>query len=152
MHKVTLEGAKERLTKRTARKSMYTVQQWVDQVMKYPVMEIYGGKDLAQTKEEKRVATICEDVFKLTASTPSERLPKAEMSAAWRELQVTLKLAKTLPVKPEYIADKKEKFLESAKELITLLEGTYKKEQVLKQYYETWKLKFSELKDLVYHL
>lgn len=131
---------------------MHTVQQWVAQVLKYPVMEIYGGKDLAQTKEEKRVINICEAVFKLTASTPTERLPKAEMSAAWRELEVTLKLARTLPVKPEYIAERKEKFLQSAKELLTLLEDTYKKEPVLKAYYETWKLKFSDLKDLVYHL
>lgn len=131
---------------------MSQLQKWVDQVMKYPVMEIYGGKDLAQTKEEKRVIAICEDVFKLTASKPDEKIPKSEMSAAWRELTVTLKMAETLPVKPEYIQDKKDTFLEAAKQLITLMESTYKKEPVLKVYYETWKLKAADIKDLVYHL
>lgn len=131
---------------------MQELQQWVSQVMKYPVMEIYGGKDLAQTKEEKRVVAICEDVFKLTASKVGEKLPKAEMSAAWRELQVALTLSKSLPVKPEYIQAKKDTFIEAVKDLLPLLESTYKKEPVLKSYYEGWKRKLTEIKELVYHL
>jgi hypothetical protein len=131
---------------------MDTLQQWVTQALKYPVMEIYGGKDLAQTKEEKRVIKVCEDIFKLSASTPSESLPRVEMSVAWRDLEVALKLTTTVPVKPEYIQEQKEKFLQSAKEFIILLETTYKKEQVLKVYYESWKLKYQEVKELVYHL
>lgn len=150
--RVTLEAAKERQTKRVSRKCLYTLQQWVSQVMKYPVMEIYGGKDLAQTKEEKRVVAICEDVFKLTASKVGEKLPKAEMSAAWRELQVTLNLSKSLPIKPEYIQSKKDAFIEVVKELLPLLEATYKKEAVLKTYYESWKRKLPDIKELVYHL
>lgn len=147
-----LEGAKERLTQRTLRKNMYTVKSWVEQCMKYPVMEIYGGKDLAKGKEEKRVENICEEIFKLTATKPSETLYKAEMGSAWRELDVALKLRTELPVKSEYIQEKKEKFLQCAKELITLMDNVYKKEPVLKHYYESWKLKNSELKELVYHL
>lgn len=131
---------------------MYDLQSWVSQVMKYPVMEIYGGKDLAQSKEEKRVIAICEDVFKLTASKPDEKIPRSEMSAAWRELTVTLGMAKDFPVKPEYIEAKKQAFFEAAKQLITLMDTTYKKEPVLKAYYETWKRKTSDIKDLVYHL
>lgn len=131
---------------------MYDLQNWVSQVMKYPVMEIYGGKDLAQSKEEKRVIAICEDVFKLTASKPDEKIPRSEMSAAWRELTVTLRMAKDFPVKPEYIEAKKQAFFEAAKQLITLMDATYKKEPALKAYYETWKRKTSDIKDLVYHL
>lgn len=131
---------------------MLTVEEWVAQVMKYPVMEIYGGKDLAQTKEEKRVIVVCEDVFKFSAAKPTDRLLKSGMGLAWRELQVALKLSTELPVKAEYIQEQKNKFLDISKELIKLLEGTYKREPVLKSYYETWKLKFQDLKDLVYHL
>lgn len=131
---------------------MCKLQNWVDQVMKYPVMEIYGGKDLAQSKEEKRVIAICEDVFKLTASKADEKIPKSEMSAAWRELTVALKMKQEFPVRAEYIEVKKQAFVEVAKTLITLMEATYKKEPALKEYYESWKLKASDIKDLVYHL
>lgn len=126
-----------------------TVNNWVNQSLKYPVMEIYGGKNLEKTKEEKRVEKVCEEIFKFNFNT-TERNIKQEVRETFRQLCVAVNLRDCINMKEEYLVKCKEDFLLVAKDWVKLLDETYKKEPKLKEYYDSWKIKYQDLKNLVY--
>lgn len=149
---VNVDSFKKQLSKYIEPVRYDDISNWVNQVMIYPLSEIYAGKVAINQKEEKRLEKSCEDIFRFTALKPTDKLLKADLRSSWRELEVVLKLKTKLPVKPELIEQKKKEFLDSAKELIKLLEDTYKREPLLKAYYQEWRVSYQELKGLVYEI
>ena len=66
------------------------IEQFILNSKKYPVSELYGSidnPDSKQKKVEKRVAQICEELYKL------ECLTLSDVRSAYRDLQVAVRLS-----------------------------------------------------------
>lgn len=119
--------------------------QFILNFTKYPVSELYGhidAPDAKQKKAEKRVAGICEELYRFDCTV------LADVRAAFRELEVAVSISdeKFRIRQPRltemcgtlgYFIDKAHK----------ALEGMHKKDQVLNQYYTPLKISNKVMKD-----
>lgn len=104
---------------------------------KYPPSEIEG----VSQKVERRITDICDrSLYKFTSTT------LADSSAAYVDYkQLTKFLSLGWPVKHEYIAKVVANLSFTLKETIKQLDEMYKQDQVLKSYYDKWRVSFKQI-------
>lgn len=127
------------------------LEQWIKNVKTYPPAEIFFQKTGPKfEKAEKRCKTICEDLYRFSFPEGEVNILN-ELGAAYRELEVFYKMGLG-DIKPERIKEVSTKFLECAKAACTALEAMHKKDQLLGEYYKSWKVKYQDISTEVYKL
>lgn len=129
---------------------MYVIDVWFKNAKTYPPAEIFHEKYGKEAKAEERIKVLCEEVYRF-CFPENQKNPLADLGQSYRDLQVAYRFGFN-GMKPEYIKKVKDKFLEDAKFAIQALEALFKKDQILQQYYSTWKVKYSEINSAVYDL
>lgn len=123
---------------------------WIKNVKTYPPSEIFFQKYGKEAKAEQRIQTICEDLYRFCYPEGQTNI-LAELSAAYREFEVFLILGMD-GIKPERVSDVSKKFLKCAQAACTALEAMHKKDQLLNDYYKSWKVKYQDISTEVYNL
>jgi hypothetical protein len=119
--------------------------QFILNFTKYPVSELYGGNDtpdVKQKKAEKRVAVICEDLYRLECPVLSD------VRAAYRELQVAVLISdekfRIRQPRLTQMCGALGYFIDKAS---SALEVMHKKDQALQQYWKPLSVKAKDMKD-----
>jgi len=123
---------------------------WYKNAKTYPPAEIFFEKYGKEAKAEERLKETCEEVYRFCFPEKIKN-PLADLGASYREFEVAYKMG-FANIKPEYIQKVKDKLLEDLKYAVNALEALFKKDQLLQQYYQPWKVKFSELNSAVYDM
>lgn len=126
------------------------IDNWMKNVKTYPPAEIFFEKYGKEAKAEERIKLLCEDVYRF-CFPDNQKNPLADLGQSYRELQVAYLMGFD-GMKEEYIQKVKDKFLEDAKFAVQALDTMFKKDQILQQYYFSWKVKFSDLNCAVYDM
>lgn len=124
--------------------------QWYANAKTYPPAEIFFEKYGKEAKAEERLKETCEEVYRF-CFPENVKNPLGDLGASYREFEVAYKMGFS-GMKPEYIQKVKDKFVEDLKYAVNALEALFKKDQLLQQYYQQWKVKFSELNSVVYDM
>lgn len=126
------------------------IDTWFNKAKTYPPAEIFFEKYGKEAKAEERIKVLCEDVYRFCF--PEEhKNPLGDLGASYRDLQVAYRMGFD-GMKPEYIIKVKDKFLEDAKFAVKALDDLFKKDQILQQYYSTWKVKYQDISTEVYNM
>lgn len=123
---------------------------WMKNVKTYPPAEIFFEKYGKDAKAEERLKVTCEDVYRF-CFPENVKNPLGDLGASYRDFQVAYRMGFE-GMKPEYIIKVKDAFLADVKFAITAIEALFKKDQLLQQYYQPWKVKFSDINSIVYDL
>lgn len=127
------------------------LKEWMHNVKKYPPAEIFFQKTGPKfEKAEKRCKTICEDLYRFSFPEGEVNILN-ELGAAYRELEVLTTLGYD-DLKEGRIKEVSTNFLECAKAACTALEAMHKKDQLLGEYYKSWKVKYQDISTEVYKL
>lgn len=126
------------------------LKNWIKDVKTYPPSEIFFEKYGKEAKAETRIQTICEDLYRFTYPEGQPNV-LAELGASYREFEVCLIIGLE-GMKPERVAEVSKKFLACAKVACTELDKMHKKDQLLQEYYKTWKVKYQDISTEVYNL
>lgn len=126
------------------------LQQWIDNVKTYPPSEIFFEKYGKEAKAEQRIQGICEDLYRFSYPDGQDNI-LADLSASYRELEVLHCMGFT-DIKSDIIKEISTKFLATAKVACLALEAMHKKDQLLGEYYKTWKVKYQDISTEVYNL
>lgn len=127
------------------------LKQWMKNVKTYPPSEIFFQQTGPKSeKAEKRCKTICEDLYRFSYPEGQDNI-LADLGASYREFEVFCILGLE-DIKPERIKEVSTKFLVCAKAACTALEAMHKKDQLLGEYYKSWKVKYQDISTEVYKL
>lgn len=129
---------------------MKVIKDWVDNVFLYPPSELFAGKYGKDAKAEPRIVQAVETFYRLTVPE-GERNLLIELRAAYRDLEVLNNLG-LAEIKPEAIKECTDKFLSVSKDVITVLDVMFKKDQILQEYYSKFSIKHNVLKSAIYDL
>lgn len=134
----------------TENKMNTLIDSWMKNVKTYPPAEIFFEKYGKDAKAEERIKTVCEEVYRF-CFPESTKNPLGDLGASYRELEVAYKIGFE-GMKPEYITKVKDAFLEDAKYAVKALDELFKKDQILQQYYSSWKIKYQDISTEVYNM
>lgn len=119
--------------------------QFILNFTKYPVSELYGHidtPDAKQKKAEKRIAQICEELYRFDCTVLSD------VRAAYREVQVSDSLSdshfRTKQVRMVKIVGSLAYHIDKS---CAMLDNMHKKDQVLQQYWKPLSVKAKVMKD-----
>lgn len=126
------------------------IDNWMKNVKTYPPSEIFFAKYGKEAKAETRIQTICEDLYRF-CYPEGEVNVLSELGASYREFEV-LCIMGLAGIKPERVLEISTKFLACAKAACTALEAMHKKDQLLNEYYKSWKVKYQDISTEVYKL
>ncbi|EHX8550647.1 hypothetical protein K3335_003641 [Salmonella enterica] len=126
------------------------IDTWMKNVKTYPPSEIFFEKYGKEAKAETRIQAICEDLYRFTYPEGQDNI-LADLGAAYRELEV-FSLIGMADIKPERVQAVSTKFLNCAKVACAALEKMHKKDQLLNEYYKSWKVKYQDISTEVYKL
>lgn len=128
---------------------MIEVNTFVNNCRLYPPIQIFGEKEVTKKskKAEERCVEICEELFRYNKKTPKDIRYIAEMTSAYRDLEVALKMSEKYKVKEEYLVKVLVTFMQSASAVITQMNLVYKKDQVLWTYYQGIQVPQKDIKD-----
>ena len=121
---------------------------FVDGLKTYPPSEIFFEKYGKEAKAEQRIQGLCESLYRF-CYPDNEVNALGELSTAYRDLEVLYKVGFT-GMKPNVIQDAAKAFLDAAQVALQKVDELAKKDQLLKAYFEPRKVKFQELKSIVY--
>ena len=124
---------------------MKNVQQYIQNFTAYPVSVMFGHIDTPtpkQKKAEKRVAEICEALYRFDCTVLSD------VRAAFRELDVLISLSddkfRIKQVRLTRMTGRLAYFVDKA---VVMLDNMHKKDQQLQQYWQPLSMKAKVLKD-----
>lgn len=125
------------------------VNDFVNKSRLYPPIQIFGEQEVTKKskKAEERCVEICEELFRYNKKTPKDVRYLAEMSSAYRDLEVALKMSENFNVKEEYLVKVLVAFMQSAAAAIAQMNMVYKKEQALWTYYQGIQVSQKDIKD-----
>ena len=126
------------------------LKRFVEELKVYPPAEIFFEKYGKEAKAEERIKDHCESVYRF-CFPDGKTNHLAEFSAAWRDLEV-LYIVGFEGMKSSAVTETKDKFLNAVKSLLPEIEALSKKDQLLKQHFESRTLKFQTIKSMVYDL
>ena len=127
------------------------LEQWIKNVKTYPPAEIFFQKTGPKfEKAEKRCKTICEDLYRFSFPEGEVNVLN-ELGAAYREFEVLTTLGYD-DLKEGRLRAVSTKFLECAKSACAALEVMHKKDQLLGEYYKSWKVKYQDISTEVHKL
>lgn len=126
------------------------LKQWINNVKTYPPSEIFFEKYGKEAKAEQRIQTICEDLYRFTYPEGQDNI-LADLGAAYRDLEVLHRMGFD-DIKSDLINEVSTKFLECAKAACTALEAMHKKDQLLNEYYKSWKVKYQDISTEIYNM
>lgn len=127
------------------------IDTWMKNVKTYPPSEIFFQQTGPKSeKAEKRCKLICEDLYRFSFPESQDNI-LADLGAAYRELEVFYILGMG-DIKPERVQAVSTKFLECAKAACTALEAMHKKDQLLNEYYKSWKVKYQDISTEIYNM
>lgn len=117
---------------------------WMQNVKKYPPSEIFFQQTGPKSeKAEKRCKLICEDLYRFSFPEGQENLLN-ELGAAYREFEVLTTLGYD-DLKEGRILEVGAKLQYYMREVCNALEAMHKKDQLLNDYYKSWKVKYQDL-------
>lgn len=126
---------------------MKELQDWVEFTKKYPPAEIFFQQN--KEKQERRCKQVCETLFTLEPTNIDHPAAKLRlMWQMWREFEVILKLGIS-DMKREEVVCAAGRFKQTAKDAIKLMEGCYRQEQPLWQYYKTNQMSVTALESYI---
>lgn len=125
------------------------VNNFVSNSCLYPPIQIFGEKEVTKKskKAEERCVEICEELFRYNKKTPKDVRYLSELVAAYRDLEVALKMSEDFNVKEEYLVKVLVAFMQSAAAAITQMNLVYKKDQALWTYYQGIQMSQKDIKD-----
>ncbi|AZU98359.1 hypothetical protein SEPL_010 [Salmonella phage SE_PL] len=126
------------------------IDNWMKNVKTYPPSEIFYAKYGKEAKAETRIQNICEDLYRF-CYPEGEVNVLSELGASYREFEV-LCIMGLSEIKPERVLEVSTKFLNCAKVACAALEKMHKKDQLLNEYYKSWKVKYQDISTEVYKL
>lgn len=126
------------------------LKNWMKNVKTYPASEIFFEKYGKEAKAETRIQGICEDLYRFSYPEDQPNI-LAELAASYREFEVFCIMGFD-GIKAERVKDVSTKFLECAKLACTALDAMHKKDQLLGEYYKSWKVKYQDISTEVYNL
>lgn len=125
------------------------IDNWVNNVKLYPPSEIFHNKYGKEAKAEERLKEICEELYFFASDSKKNYL--SDLYSTYRDLEV-LYIFGFDRVKPEYLNKVIENFSLQVKESLVELDKMFKKDNILSNYYSTWKVKYSDIKAELYNL
>lgn len=126
------------------------IDSWMKNVKTYPPSEIFFEKYGKEAKAESRIQTICEDLYRFTYPEGQDNI-LADLGASYREFEV-LCIMGLDDIKSERVKEVSAKFLSCAKIACSALDAMHKKDQLLNEYYKSWKVKYQDISTEVYNL
>lgn len=121
---------------------MNKLSTWVEFTKVYPPSELFFQADSKQAKAEKRVVSICEELYVFTNTT------LADMRAAFTELSVAVKMG-IEGMRQLYVEEICGKMAYHIDNAVNALDNMHKKDQILVQYYKQFSVKAKDMKDEV---
>ncbi|AFA44515.1 hypothetical protein [Klebsiella phage phiKp_21] len=119
---------------------MQKLNAWVENTRIYPPSEMFYQADSKQAKAEKRIVSICEELYVFTCTTLSD------MRAAYTELSMAVRMgiSDMRQVYVEEICGKTAFHIDNA---VKALDTMHKRDPLLQAYYKEWSCKSKDLKD-----
>ena len=118
--------------------NVFGVDSFIKSCLAYPPIQIFGEKEVTKKskKAEERIVEICEELFRYNKKTPKDIRYLSEMSAAYRDVQVAIKMSLSYDIKEEYMAKVLAEFVSAITLAIHQMNSVYKKDPVLWNYYQ----------------
>lgn len=127
---------------------MENIHKLVSLVRTYPLNEIFYLKQPNQ-KAHNRIEPICAELF----SFNSKKRYLSNLSYSYHELSCSLHMANKIGfINKSFMQGVIDKFLEDSKLSISAMDETYKKDQLLQEFYKPLRVSFDLIKTDIYNM